>query len=76
MISGPSVNYSFCRRIALLGAPGILIAAALSITLHGSAHGGGPLAELLAVSSPINFLCYLGLGVVARAVWKVLNKKE
>ena len=74
MISGPHGSYSFCRQIALLGAPGTLIAAALSITLHGGAHGGGPLAELLAFSTPINFLCYAGLGLAARAVWRKLNK--
>ena len=76
MILGPSGSYAFCQQIAFLGAPGTLIAAALSIALHESSHGGGPLAELLAISTPINFLFYAGLGVAARAAWNVLNKRN
>jgi hypothetical protein len=75
MISGPSRSYSLCRQIALLGAPGILIAAVILIALR-SGHGGGPLAELLASSAPINFLFYTALGVTARTLWRMLNKQS
>jgi hypothetical protein len=75
MISGFSGTYSFCQRVALVGAPGILIAAALSITLHGGAHGGGPLTELLTISTAINFLFYAGLGICAQAIWKMFKER-
>ena len=69
----PLSHYSLCRQISLAGVPGILIAALVSITLLGS-HGGGPIGMLLIIATPINFLMYLGLGVAARAVWKMLTK--
>lgn len=72
---GPSWSYSFCSQIALLGFPGILIAVVLLGILLGTAHGGGPLAAMLAISTPINFLFYGGMGVAARAVWKVLKRR-
>src|SRR5712692_5687967 len=74
--SGHSVSHSFCRQIALVGVPGILIAAAVSMALLGGAHGGGPLGMLLIIATPINFALYIGLGVAARAVWKILNKRS
>ena len=73
---GHSLSYSFCRQISIVGAPGILIAAAVSMALLGGAHGGGPLGMLLIIATPINFLLYVGLGVAARAVWKMLKKNE
>jgi len=74
--SGHSVSYSFCRQIALVGVPGILIAAVVSMALLGGAHGGGPLGMLLVIATPINFLLYAGLGIAARAVWGLLNKRD
>ena len=71
-----SASYSFCRGIALVGAPGILIAAVVSIVLLGGAHGAGPLGMLLLIATPINFLLYAGLGTTARAVWRVLSKSH
>ena len=71
-----SVSYSFCRQIALVGVPGILIAAAVSIALLGGAHGGGPLGMLLLIATPINFLLYLGLGIAAQSVGKLFKKKN
>ena len=73
---GHFVSYSFCRQIALVGVPGILIAAAVSMVLLGGAHGGGPLAMLLVIATPINFLLYVGLGITARAVWRFLIKRS
>jgi len=73
---GHSLSYSFCRQISLAGAPGILIAAVVSMALLGGAHGGGPLAMLLIIAAPINFLLYLGLAVAGRAVWKMLKKRS
>src|SRR5439155_2149878 len=55
MYSGPSGSYSLRRKVAFLGVPGIMVAAVLSIALHGGAYGGGPLTELLLVATPINF---------------------
>src|SRR6266851_1852185 len=71
---GHSLSYSFCRQISLAGVKGIMIAAAVSMALVGGAHGGGPLGMLLMIATPINFLLYVGLGVAARAVWKMLKK--
>src|SRR5216110_2422984 len=71
---GHSVSYSFCRQIALVGVPGILIAAAVSMVLLGGAHGGGPLGMLLIIATPINFLLYAGLAAAARALWRILEK--
>jgi hypothetical protein len=71
--SGHSV---FCRQVAFVGAPGILIAAVVSMALLGGAHGGGPLGMLLVIATPINFLLYAGLGIAARAVWGLLNKRD
>src|SRR6266508_2884317 len=50
-ISGHSTSYSVCRQIALVGVPGILIAAAASMVLLGGVHGGGPLGMLLIIRS-------------------------
>ena len=75
-ILGHSASYSVCRQIALVGVPGILIAAAVSMALLGGAHGGGPLGMLLIIATPINFALYIGLGVAVRAVWKILNKRS
>jgi len=71
--SGHSV---FCRQVALVGVPGILIAAVVSMALLGGAHGGGSLGMLLVIATPINFLLYAGLGIVARAVWGLLNSRR
>ena len=73
---GHFVSYSFCRQIALVGVPGILIAAAVSMVLLGGAHGGGPLAMLLVIATPINFLLYAGLGIAARTVCRFLIKRS
>jgi branched-subunit amino acid ABC-type transport system permease component len=73
---GHSLSYSLCRQISLAGVPGILIAAVVSMVLLGGAHGGGPLAMLLIISAPINFLLYVGLAVAGRAVWKMLKKRS
>lgn len=54
--SGHFVGYSLCRQVSLVGVPGILIAAVVSMALLGGAHGGGPLGMLLAIATPINFL--------------------
>ncbi len=71
---GHSVSYSFCRQIALVGVPGILIAAAVSMVLLGGAHGGGPLGMLLVIAIPINFLLYVGLGVTGRWLTTLFRK--
>jgi hypothetical protein len=73
---GHSLNHSFCRQISLAGVPGILIAAVVSMVLLGGAHGGGPLAMLLIIATPINFLLYLGLAIAGRAVWNRLKKRS
>lgn len=73
---GHSISYSVCRPIALMGVPGILIAAAVSMALLGGAHGGGPLGMLLAIATPINFALYMGLGVAARAIWEILKRRS
>ena len=73
---GHSLSYSFCRQISLADVPGILIAAVVSMALLGGAHGGGPLAMLLIIATPINFLLYVGLAVAGRAVWKMLKKRS
>jgi hypothetical protein len=73
---GSSASYSFCRYIALIGAPGTLVAAGLSIALHGGAHGGGPLAEFLAISTAINFLLYVGLCIAARSLGRFFLKRS
>jgi hypothetical protein len=65
---------SLCRQISLAGVPGILIAAAVSMTLLGGVHGGGPLTVLLVIATPVNFVLYVGLGVAARAVWRLVTK--
>jgi len=75
MYSGPSGSYSLRRKVAFLGVPGIMVAAVLSIALHGGAYGGGPLTELLLVATPINFAFYAGLGIVGRILWKTLRRK-
>jgi hypothetical protein len=74
--SGHSVSYSFCRQVAIVGVPGILIAAVVSMALLSGAHGGGPIGMLLVIATPINFLLYAGLGIAARAVWGHLNKRD
>jgi len=66
-------SYSFCDRISNVGMPGILLAAALSISVLG-AHGGGPLGMLLVIATPINFLLYVGLGVVGRRLATLFSK--
>jgi hypothetical protein len=76
MFSGPSGSYSLCRQVSLLGAPGFLAAAVLSIILHGGAHGGGPLTERLLIAAPINFVFDAGMGIAGRAVLKSLKEKE
>jgi len=76
MMLGSSASYSFCRYIALIGVPGILVAAGISIALHGGAHGGGPLGELLAISTAINFLLYAGLSLAARSLGKFFLKRN
>ena len=63
MLWGPPGRYGFCGLIALLGAPGLLLAVVLSIAALGGAHGGGPLGMLLIIATPINFLLYVGLGL-------------
>jgi len=73
---GSSASYLFCRYIALIGAPGILVGAVLSIALHGGSHGGGPLAELLAISACINFLLYAGLCVIGRTLGRFYLKQR
>lgn len=73
---GHFVSYSLCRQIALVGVPGILIAAVVSMVLLGGAHGGGPLGMLLVIATPINFLLYVALGISARGVWRFLNKRN
>lgn len=72
---GHSVSYSLCRQISLVGVPGILIAAAVSIALLGS-HGGGPLGMLLVIATPINFLLYVVLGVAARTLVNLFKKSN
>jgi hypothetical protein len=76
MMLGSSASYSLCRYIALMGVPGILVAAGLSIALHGGGHGGGPLVELLAISTAINFLLYAGLCLAARSLGKFFLKRN
>jgi branched-subunit amino acid ABC-type transport system permease component len=71
---GHPLSYSLCRQISLVGVPGILIAAVVSMTLLGGVHGGGPLGMLLIIATPVNFLLYVGLGIAARAVWRLLTK--
>jgi hypothetical protein len=56
------------------GAPGTLVAAGLSIAFHGGAHGGGSLAELLTISTVVNFLLYAGLCIAARSLVKAFLK--
>ena len=65
-------HFSACFRLAIIGAPGILLAAALSIALLGG-HGGGPLGVLLVVETPINFLLYTGLGMTVRKLLDLLK---
>jgi hypothetical protein len=71
--SGDSV---FCRQVALVGVPGILIGGVVSMALLGGGHGFGSLGMLLVIATPINFLLYAGLGIAARAVWGLLNKRD
>lgn len=66
-------SYSFCTRISYVGMPGILLAAVLSIALHGG-HGGGPLGELLGFSTTINFLLYAGLCLAIQSLWRFFRK--
>ena len=73
---GHSVSYSFCRQISLVGVPGILISAAVSMALLGGAHGGGPLGMLLVIATPINFLLYVGLGIAARMLTNFFKKSN
>ena len=56
--------------------PGMLLAAVLSIALHGGAHGGGPLGELLLIATPANFFLYLGIGLAAVRLRELLNIKK
>jgi hypothetical protein len=65
-------HFSACFRLAIIGAPGILLAAALSIALLGG-HGGGPLGILLVVATPINFVLYAGLGMTVRKLVDLLK---
>jgi hypothetical protein len=73
---GHYVGYSLCRQIALLGVPGILVAAALSMVLFGGAHGGGPLGMLLIIATPVNFFLYVGLAVAARGVANFFRNQD
>ncbi len=73
MSMGPA-TYSFFRAISLVGLPGILAAAALSIALLGS-HGGGPLGMLLVIATPVNFFIYLVIGVAARKLVALVKQK-
>ena len=71
----PPGRYGPCGLIAIIGAPGLFVAAVLPIVLQGG-HGGGPLAEMLVISTPINFLVYAGLGAAVRATWKMLKRRR
>jgi len=70
---GPHATYSLCRTISLVGVPGILAAAVLSIALLGS-HGGGPLGMLLFIATPVNFFLYLAIGLAIRKLVHLLAK--
>jgi hypothetical protein len=71
----PGLRYSVCRDISLIGTPGILVAAAVSIAALGS-HGGGPLGMLLLVATPVNFFLYAGLGLAAQSVGKFFRREN
>jgi len=71
----PPGRYGLCGLIAVIGAPGLFVSAVLPIVLQGG-HGGGPLAEMLVVSTPINFLVYASLGAAVRGAWKILKKRK
>ena len=64
-----------CRQVAVIGMPGVLTAALVTIALLGS-HGGGPLRLLLVIATPVNFLLYLGLGVAAKKLANIFKFKK
>jgi len=61
--SGHSVSYSFCRQVAIVGVPGILIAAVVSMALLGGAHGGGPIPDSTCFGKATKALLTCGGGV-------------
>ncbi len=72
----PFGSYLFWSKVALIGFPGLVVAVVLSSALRGGGHGGGPLGEMLLISTVINFVVYAGLGIAAQSLWKVLNKRD
>ena len=68
---GRSPMHPLCHQIGLVGLPGILIAAVVSIALLGS-HGGGSLGMLLVIATPVNFLVYFGLAVAMKKVVRLV----
>lgn len=73
MEMGPHATYSLFRAISVVGLPGILAAAVLSIALLGG-HGGGPLGMLLVIATPVNFFLYLTIGLAMKKVVRLIIK--
>jgi hypothetical protein len=63
---------SRCMTVALVGIPGIIVSVVVTGALHGSAHGGGPLGDMLLVATPINFIFFVGVGFGVRAIARLL----
>ncbi len=70
----PRSSYPLCRQISLIGEPGILVAAVLTIALLRS-HGGGPLGMLLVIATPVNFFLYLAIGLAIRKLAGLFKKR-
>ena len=69
---GRGPMHPLCHQIGLVGLPGIMAAAVVSIALLDS-HGGGPLGMLLIIATPVNFLLYLGLAVAMKKFVRLIR---
>jgi hypothetical protein len=76
MVTGPLSSYSFCRQIALIGEPGILLAAVVLMAVGHGVHGGGPIGKLLLIATPINFLMYLVICLAVTKIAKVFTGRQ
>jgi hypothetical protein len=66
----PHSWYPICRQISFIGLPGVVFGAVLEIALQIVS----PLGAFLVVMTLVNFLLYLGLGLVLRKLTRVFGK--
>lgn len=69
----PGPLHPVCRQVALIGMPGVLSAAVVTIALLSS-HGGGPLWMLLVIATPVNFILYMVLGIAVKKLAGIFRK--